>query len=170
MNDRMTTGMAEATRLTRMGQLSEATAIIQRTLRGMLAPDASPNTTDCPADEPIDVSFCVIDVAPRPMAVSGQEWDDQTSSSAVATSSPPDDAVPSGERTYTQSEPREDQHSVAPAIIPSTRGSTCADFMPAAIRRHARVHTTLPPFRSRLGELVSRPMSDRSCREIWAGG
>src|SRR5919106_2807400 len=108
MNDRMTTGMAEATRLTRAGQLSEATAIIQRMLRGMLAPEASPNATDCTTDEPIDATFRVVDAAPPPTEVSAQEWDDQTSSLAVATPSPPDVAVPSGERTDTQPDPHED--------------------------------------------------------------
>ena len=34
----------EATRLTRAGQLVEATALLQRMLRGERAPDASPDT------------------------------------------------------------------------------------------------------------------------------
>jgi hypothetical protein len=46
MNDRMGTGMAEVTRLTRAGQIIEATAVIQRTLRGMVAPDASSHTVN----------------------------------------------------------------------------------------------------------------------------
>jgi poly(hydroxyalkanoate) depolymerase family esterase len=59
----METEMAEATRLTRMGQLLEATALIQRTLGG--APKASSSFTASTADEPIDVSFRVLEPAPE---------------------------------------------------------------------------------------------------------
>lgn len=41
--------MSEATRLTRLGRLSEATALIQRTLAGATAPDAAPSSQR-PAD------------------------------------------------------------------------------------------------------------------------
>ena len=54
MNDRkddMQDGMAEATRLTRAGRLAEATAIIQRTLRGVLHKDG-PGTGQDSATEP----------------------------------------------------------------------------------------------------------------------
>ena len=49
MNDHMQDGMAEATRLTRAGRLSEAMAVIQRTLRGMPTthrPTAASSNTD----------------------------------------------------------------------------------------------------------------------------
>src|SRR5439155_26239928 len=64
-NDQMRIGMREATRLTRAGRLLEATAIIQRTLRG-LAPDRGGDATGQPADEAIEGTFRVIDPTPRP--------------------------------------------------------------------------------------------------------
>ena len=57
--------MAEATRLTRAGQLLQATAIIKDTLRGLLTKKASSHATAC-TDDKIDVSFRVIDEAPSP--------------------------------------------------------------------------------------------------------
>ena len=58
MNDRMHSGMAEASRLTRAGRLAEATAVIQRTLQGVLAPEGLSTTID---PESIDASFRVVD-------------------------------------------------------------------------------------------------------------
>src|SRR5260370_33018260 len=60
MNDRIQTGMAEATRLTRAGRLAEATALIQRTLAGVPATNVSaaePNR----AGAPIEAEFRVLD-------------------------------------------------------------------------------------------------------------
>src|SRR6476620_120018 len=62
---RMAAGMAEASRLTRAGQLLQATAIIKDTLRGLLTKKASSHATAC-TDDKIDVSFRVIDEAPFP--------------------------------------------------------------------------------------------------------
>jgi poly(hydroxyalkanoate) depolymerase family esterase len=63
MNEIMETAMAEATRLTRMGQLLDATALIQRTLGG--APTASSTIPAPTADEPVDVSFRVLEAGPH---------------------------------------------------------------------------------------------------------
>ena len=53
MNDRMHREMLEATRLTRAGRLTDATALLQRLLRRGRAPDtnfaAADDTTDVPA-------------------------------------------------------------------------------------------------------------------------
>lgn len=49
MDVRHPAAMSEATRLTRLGRLSEATALIQRTLAGATAPDAAPSSQR-PAD------------------------------------------------------------------------------------------------------------------------
>jgi poly(hydroxyalkanoate) depolymerase family esterase len=60
MKNHMHTGMTEATRLTRAGRLSEATAIIQRTLAGL--PTANVATSETiPDDAVIDAEFSVLD-------------------------------------------------------------------------------------------------------------
>jgi hypothetical protein len=89
MNDTMRTGMADATRLMRAGQLIEATALIQRMLRDMRAPDASSHT----ADEPVDVPFRVFDTAPLSPEAARQGPDQQRHTGAVITLPPPDVAV-----------------------------------------------------------------------------
>lgn len=61
MYDKMRIGMAQATRLTRAGQLQEATATIQRTLQGILAPEDSKDTAEQPSNEPINVTAHVIE-------------------------------------------------------------------------------------------------------------
>ena len=54
MRDQLQASMEEATRLTREGRLAEATSLIQRTLGGRLAPEASP---DAPSvAEPIETA------------------------------------------------------------------------------------------------------------------
>jgi poly(hydroxyalkanoate) depolymerase family esterase len=63
MNEHMQAAMAEATRLTRAGQLAEATRIIQRALRGEPAPHgprAKPNS----ADPPNEGEVRVVDATP----------------------------------------------------------------------------------------------------------
>lgn len=66
MNERMYAGMLEATRLTHAGRLHEATAAIQRTLRGMLVPDVAADTLSRTTDAPVEGAFRVIDVTPLP--------------------------------------------------------------------------------------------------------
>jgi poly(hydroxyalkanoate) depolymerase family esterase len=75
MSDQMQGGMAEAMRLMQKGDLTEATAVIQRTLGGSsfgsgFEPVAS---TDAPsgAGAPIDVESTVVDEEPHPGAASG---------------------------------------------------------------------------------------------------
>jgi hypothetical protein len=75
MNDQMQGGMAEAMRLMQKGDLTEATAVIQRTLGGSsfgsgFAPVVSPDAPSG-AGTPIDVESSVVDEAPRPGAASG---------------------------------------------------------------------------------------------------
>jgi poly(hydroxyalkanoate) depolymerase family esterase len=57
----MLAGMREATRLTQAGRLNEATAMIQRTLRGQAAADAAAEPDDSSSKAPIEGSFRVID-------------------------------------------------------------------------------------------------------------
>ena len=59
MIDRMTPEMAEATRLTRLGKLMEATALIQRVLRG----EGATNTAGSPTT--IDVEYTVLKPEPQ---------------------------------------------------------------------------------------------------------
>ncbi|MEJ7815205.1 MAG: PHB depolymerase family esterase [Rubrobacter sp.] len=75
MSDQMQGVMAEAMRLMQKGDLTEATAVIQRTLGGSspgsgFAPVASPDTPNG-AGEPIDVESSVVDKASHPGAASG---------------------------------------------------------------------------------------------------
>jgi poly(hydroxyalkanoate) depolymerase family esterase len=75
MSDQMQNGMAEAMRLMQEGDLTEATAIIQRTLRGSsfgsgFEPVASPDAT-IGAGTPIDVESTVVDEVPHPGAATG---------------------------------------------------------------------------------------------------
>ena len=60
MNDHMQSGMAEATRLMRAGRLAEATAMIQRTLGSVSAPNVVVAEPDS-ADAPIASAFPVLD-------------------------------------------------------------------------------------------------------------
>jgi poly(hydroxyalkanoate) depolymerase family esterase len=57
----MLAGMREATRLTQAGRLDEATAMIQRTLRGQAAVAAAAGPADSSSQAPIEGSFRVID-------------------------------------------------------------------------------------------------------------
>src|SRR5688572_9196670 len=75
MSDQMQDGMGEAMRLMQKGDLTEATAVIQRTLGGSsfgsgFAPVASPDAPSG-AGTPIDVESSVVDEAPHPGAPSG---------------------------------------------------------------------------------------------------
>ena len=75
MSDQMQGGMAEAMRLMQEGDLTEATAIIQRALGGSsfgsgFAPVASPDAHNG-AGTPIDVESSVVGEAPHPGAPSG---------------------------------------------------------------------------------------------------
>ena len=67
MKGGMYAGMLEATRLTHAGRLHEATAAIQRTLRGTLVPDVAADTLSRTTDAPVEGAFRVIDVTPPPM-------------------------------------------------------------------------------------------------------
>src|SRR5512132_988800 len=82
MNDQMRIGMREATRLTRAGRLLEATAIIQRTLRG-LAPDLEGDATNQPTDEAIEGTVRVIEPTPRPTEEAAREPDLRCSTATV---------------------------------------------------------------------------------------
>jgi poly(hydroxyalkanoate) depolymerase family esterase len=173
MNDTMRTGMADATRLMRAGQLIEATALIQRTLRGMRAQDASSHT----ADEPVDVPFRVFDTAPLSAEAAGQGPDQQRHTGAVITLPPPDVAVSphesggaSAERTDARADPREGQHSGAPSTLQPTRGSKPAEFTAVEPEWAARLRATLRSPHGGLGGPVSIPMPDRARREICPGG
>src|SRR5918996_216381 len=75
MSDQMQGGMTEAMRLMQNGDLTEATAVIQRTLGGSsfgsgFEPVASPDAPSG-AGTPIDVESTVVDQAPHPGAATG---------------------------------------------------------------------------------------------------
>src|SRR6266536_5200677 len=126
MNDQMRIGMREATRLTRAGRLLEATAIIQRTLRG-LAPDLGGDATNQPADEAIEGTFRVIDPTPRPTEEAAQEPDLRSNIASVVAlpphtaEAPPRRRDSSAELTNPQPPPR---------ATPPTAPPTSTDLAP----------------------------------------
>src|SRR5947209_6079399 len=63
MNDSMQNVMAEATHLTRTGQLAKATEMIQRTL-GIASASTMSTAGPVSADAPIDAEFHVVDDSP----------------------------------------------------------------------------------------------------------
>src|SRR5919197_234711 len=174
MNDTMRTGMADATRLMRAGQLIEATALIQRTLRGMHAPDASSHTTD----EPVDVPFRVFDTAPLSPEAAGQGADPQRRTGAVITLPPPDVAVSphesgsaSAERTDTRADLREeDQYSGASPTLQRTPGRRPAVSTPVEPEWAARLRATLRSPHGGPGGPLPMPMPEQARSDIWAGG
>src|SRR6266849_6504206 len=64
MSDRMHPDMLEATRLTRAGRLTDATALLQRLLRGATAPDAGSGIFEDTADAPAGRVSPGIDLVP----------------------------------------------------------------------------------------------------------
>ena len=92
MSDQMQGGMAEAMRLMQKGDLTEATAVIQRTLGGSsfesgFAPVASPDAPSG-AGEPIDVESSVVDEAPHPGVASGPAAAREPAAAARSDASP----------------------------------------------------------------------------------
>jgi poly(hydroxyalkanoate) depolymerase family esterase len=73
MNAKMNTVMLEATRLTRAGQLLEATEIIQRTLYGVHGSQVATHSTSSAAETPIEGDFHVIDAKPVATQTSARE-------------------------------------------------------------------------------------------------
>lgn len=65
MNKSKHTGLREATRLTQAGRLLEATAAIQRTLRGISESELRPDTTQQTTEPFIEGTFQVIDKKPN---------------------------------------------------------------------------------------------------------
>lgn len=66
MNARMNAAMLEAARLTRAGQLQEATEILQRLLRPAPDPGPAANSATGGAEAPIEGEFYVIGAEPKP--------------------------------------------------------------------------------------------------------
>jgi poly(hydroxyalkanoate) depolymerase family esterase len=92
VSGQMQGGMAEAMRLMQKGDLTEATAVIQRTLGGSsfgsgFAPVASPNAPGG-AGEPIDVESSVVAEAPHPRAASGPAAASEPAAAAHSAASP----------------------------------------------------------------------------------
>ena len=70
-NNPLQDAMAEATRLTRAGRLAEATALIQRTLGGIIHNDV-PNAKDSSAKEPIEATYRIVEEKPSATDTSTQ--------------------------------------------------------------------------------------------------
>jgi poly(hydroxyalkanoate) depolymerase family esterase len=132
MNEGLNAAMAEATRLTHAGRLHEATALIQRRLRGALAPESSPDTPDATGADAIDAEFTVLEPGSR---VSARRSDRSTRAPEVtgrAEEQTPSTPTPQGTAD----------------VLEALRGS----------------------LRAPLGAALLKPPSDRSNRDVWAGG
>ncbi len=118
MNDHMQDGMAEATRLTRAGRLTEAMAVIQRTLRGMPATNMS-TAASSSTEAPIEAEFRIIDDFPSSEPTSESS---ETPRAAIPTS--PARGTPTPDTL-----PRSKQHAsvrtrpVTPAATPAATRS-----------------------------------------------
>jgi len=132
MDERMRAGMLEATRLTRAGRLLEATATIQGTLRGMLAPDATAGTTAATAQAPIEGTFRIIDTVPLPGAAEAPQGREQASPELTDTPPSPRAAGPTEASTIGQSScASERTEATSPMPRPPTRFG-------AVLRPHGR--------------------------------
>jgi poly(hydroxyalkanoate) depolymerase family esterase len=135
MNEQMRTGMLEASRLTRAGRLLEATATIQRTLRGVRAPHGGGEPSDQPADEVIEGDFWVSDPVPHSTQAGTQESEHRPSAS-IMTMLPPPNAPPPRERDDSSAEQTSSEAS--PRAAPSAssdlfcRGERTATTPPAS--------------------------------------
>src|SRR5258708_14594497 len=69
MNDRMHREMLEATRLTRAGRLSDATALLQRLLRSGRAPDTTFAAANDATEVPAGRASRVIDLVPETIEI-----------------------------------------------------------------------------------------------------
>lgn len=96
MNDQMLAGIAEATRLTREGRLSEATTLIQRTLHGTYAQETASTSAGHRVDQPIDVTYQVIDAIPDSLEPSLHQPDQTNSATVHDTFVPSDRTIASG--------------------------------------------------------------------------
>ncbi|MGH3976123.1 MAG: extracellular catalytic domain type 1 short-chain-length polyhydroxyalkanoate depolymerase, partial [Pseudonocardiaceae bacterium] len=154
MNSKMGPWMAEATRLTRAGRLSEAAALIQRALRGVLGSHATANATE----EPVDAPFRVFDADPLPTDGSAREPYGQSDTHTVFQLPAPDAVVSTHERESayperpdTRSDPSGGHLSAASTTVLHTRGGERAESTPAVPEWATRLHATLRSPRSGLG-------------------
>ena len=173
MNDKMRTGIAEATRLTRAGQLIEATAVIQRTLWGSIAPEVSTTANDHTTAEPIDTAWQVVDEPPLSTKGATQEPNQRTSPSAAALLPSPYVAVSPQENGSASAAPTANQadvktkHGEATAVE-STYSKEREEF--ATSRRPARLRPTLRLRHRKLGGKTPIARPDLTRSEILAGG
>jgi poly(hydroxyalkanoate) depolymerase family esterase len=172
MNDKMRTGMAEATRLTRAGQLIEATAVIQRTLWGSIAPEMATTAGDHTTAEPIDATWQVVDEPPLSTTGATQEPDQRTRPSAAALLSPPDAAVSPQARGNASAAPTADQADRVKYSEASTIKSTYRkqDEELTTPRRPVRLRPTLRLRRREFGGKAPIARPDLASSEILAGG
>ena len=160
MNGTMEAGIAEATRLTRMGQLLDATALIQRTLGGVhKTSSASTNPT---AEEPVDVSFRVLEAGPLTST--------PTARLPVIAELPYQAEHPSAELIDTAVAPLKNPYRRAQSKIGATWANEPASSRLAAATEpaswQARLHTRL----NGLGGPLSASMPAEARSVIWAGG
>ncbi len=127
-NNPMQDAMAEATRLTRAGRLAEATALIQRTLGGIIHDDV-PNAKDSSAKEPIEATHRIVEEKPS------------------ATDTSTQGTVP---RNGASAGPARSHPATAPVIhLPGARRSPGS--MHSATERSHAVKSEVPPSSTQIG-------------------
>jgi poly(hydroxyalkanoate) depolymerase family esterase len=95
MNDMPHSAMLEATRLTRAGRLTEATALLQRLLRSGTAPDTASGTTGQPAHAPAGRVSHTIDLTPEAIEVTDSQPSSRSEQAfGTPASSRPADSTP----------------------------------------------------------------------------
>lgn len=140
--DRMQDGMAEATRQTQAGRLAEATAIIQRTLKGVLHKDGRGAGQDN-ATEPAEATYRIVEEKP--------------SATEASTGSSSKDTVP-GNNTFTGS--AKDRPAAAPGVHLSGAQRSPESRRSSTERAH-RATPGVPPSSSRTsGQFINKTFNN----------
>src|SRR5262245_47435433 len=168
MHNRITAGIAEATRLTRAGRLLEATALIQNTLHGLSPQEASSSATACTDDEALDVSFRVVDEAPSATEGVSAGGASLLSSFPMTTPPPPQTAMPPSRGSASDlPTSREERHS---GISTPIHDHDQSEQRESVMHHSWTARPMLPAHGSALGRPISRPLPDRARGDIRAGG
>jgi poly(hydroxyalkanoate) depolymerase family esterase len=146
MDKQMREGMLEATRLTRAGRLLEATAAIQRTLRGVRAPAKGDDAISQPTDEIIEGAFWVNDSPPDSTQVRAQQPEPGPSTASVSALALPPPSAPTApqpadspaERTNSQASPGTAPSTFSNLFLERERAARTPPAFRPVKRQHGR--------------------------------